>query len=65
LKIPESDIELPPVFDQGELNYVTGVGKLNGRLIILIDLNRILQKGELRRIAEATEPRAAAAFAGL
>jgi len=65
LKIPESDIELPPVFDQGELNYVTGVGKLNGRLIILIDLNRILQKGELRRIAEVTEPRAAAAFAGL
>ena len=54
LKIPESDIELPPVFDQGELNYVTGVGKLNGRLIILIDLNRILQKGELRRMAEVT-----------
>jgi purine-binding chemotaxis protein CheW len=52
LKIPESDIELPPVFDQGELNYVTGVGKLNGRLIILIDLNRILQKGELRRVGE-------------
>jgi purine-binding chemotaxis protein CheW len=65
LKIPESDIELPPVFDQGEVNYVTGVGKLNGRLIILIDLNRILQKGELRRIAETSEPRAAAAFAGL
>jgi chemotaxis signal transduction protein len=53
------------VFDQGELNYVTGVGKLNGRLIILIDLNRILQKGELRRMAEVTEPHAAAAFAGL
>jgi len=65
LKIPESDIELPPVFDQGELNYVTGVGKLNGRLIILIDLNRILQKGELRRVGEASEPRAVAAFAGL
>ena len=51
------------MFDQGELNYVTGVGKLNGRLIILIDLNRILQKGELRRMAEVSEPRAAAAFA--
>jgi purine-binding chemotaxis protein CheW len=61
LKIPESDVELPPVFDQGELNYVTGVGKLNGRLIILIDLNRILQKGELRRLGEMPEPRAAAA----
>jgi purine-binding chemotaxis protein CheW len=60
LKIPESDVELPPVFDQGELNYVTGVGKLNGRLIILIDLNRILEKGELRRLGEAPEPRATA-----
>jgi chemotaxis signal transduction protein len=54
-------VELPPVFDQGELNYVTGVGKLNGRLIILIDLNRILQKGELRRPGEMPEPRAVAA----
>jgi purine-binding chemotaxis protein CheW len=61
LKIPEGDVELPPVFDQGELNYVTGVGKLNGRLIILIDLNRILQKGELRRPGEMPEPRTAAA----
>ena len=61
LKIPENEIELPPVFDQGEGNYVTGVGKLNGRLIILIDLNRILQKGELRRLGEMPEPRAAAA----
>src|SRR6201994_1437743 len=61
LKIPESDVELPPVFDQGELNYVTGVGKLHGRLIILIDLNKILQKGELRRLGEMVEPQLAAA----
>jgi chemotaxis signal transduction protein len=31
---------------------VTGVGKLNGRLIILIDLNKVLQKGELRRLGD-------------
>lgn len=61
LKIPENEIELPPVFDQGESNYVTGVGKLNGRLIILIDLNKILQKGELRRLGEFAETQAAAA----
>jgi purine-binding chemotaxis protein CheW len=61
LKIPENDIELPPVFDQGEGNYVTGVGKLNGRLIILIDLNKILKKGELRRLGELAEAQAAAA----
>jgi len=64
LKIPESDVELPPVFDQGELNYVT-VGKLNGRLIILIDLNKILQKGDLRRVVEVAESRLAAVSAGL
>lgn len=61
LKIPENEIELPPVFDQGESNYVTGVGKLNGRLIILIDLNKILQKGELRRLGELAEVQAATA----
>jgi purine-binding chemotaxis protein CheW len=61
LKIPESEIELPPVFDQGEGNYVTGVGKLNGRLIILIDLNKVLEKGELRRLGEIAETQATAA----
>src|SRR5215470_4827478 len=61
LKIPENEVELPPVFEQGEANYVTGVGKLHGRLIILIDLNRILQKGELRRLSEVTQPQAAVA----
>jgi purine-binding chemotaxis protein CheW len=56
LKIPQSDVELPPtVFEQGELNYVTGVGKWNGRLIILIDLKNILQKGELRKLGEVAE----------
>jgi len=61
LKIPENEIELPPVFEHGEGNFVTGVGKLNGRLIILIDLNKILQKGELRRLGEIAETQTAAA----
>jgi purine-binding chemotaxis protein CheW len=53
LKIPPSEIDAPPnVFEENELNYVTGVGKLNGRLIILVDLTKILQRGELRRIGE-------------
>lgn len=60
LKIAEGDIEAPPnVFEEGELNYVTGVGKLPGRLLILIDLNKILQKGELRRL-EVAQSHAAA-----
>jgi purine-binding chemotaxis protein CheW len=64
LKIPPSEIDLPPdVFEEGELNYVTGVGKLQGRLIILIDLTKILQKGELRRLEEFQEQTSAAASA--
>jgi purine-binding chemotaxis protein CheW len=61
LKIPPSDVELPPnVFDEGDVNYVTGVGKLNGRLIIMVDLTRVLQQGELRRIGGIIEQRTAA-----
>jgi purine-binding chemotaxis protein CheW len=53
LRIPPSEIEAPSnVFQEGELNYITGVGKLNGRLVILLDLNRVLQRGELHRLDE-------------
>jgi len=56
LKVPESQVEPPPpVFEEGQVNYVTGLGKLQGRLIIMIDLTRVLQKGELRRLGEVTE----------
>ena len=55
LKIPPSEIDTPPdIFEQNEVHYVTGVGKLNGRLIILVDLTKILERGELRRIGELT-----------
>jgi purine-binding chemotaxis protein CheW len=56
LRIPPSEIEEPHnVFQEGELDYVTGVGKLNGRLVILLDVNRILQRGELRDIDEVAD----------
>ncbi len=62
LKIPPADVEPPPnVFAEGELNYVTGVGKLNGRLIMLVDLKQILQRGELRRLGDTPPAREAAA----
>lgn len=64
IKIPESEVDAPPsVFEEGELNYVTGVGKLHGRLVILIDLSKILQKGELRRLEELASSQTAAASA--
>jgi chemotaxis signal transduction protein len=60
MKIPESDVEAPPnVFEEGEVRYVTGIGKRKGRLVVLIDLTKILQKGELRRISETVEAQTA------
>jgi purine-binding chemotaxis protein CheW len=49
LKISDAQIEPPPnVFTDAATSYVTGVAKYQGRLIILVDLRRILQSGELR-----------------
>jgi purine-binding chemotaxis protein CheW len=56
LKLNPELIEPPPnIFEQGELNYVTGVGKLGDKLVILIDLAKIMQRGELRRISDFSE----------
>ena len=53
LRIPPTEIEAPQnVFQEGEMNYITGVGKLKGRLVILLDLTRVLQQGELRSLEE-------------
>jgi purine-binding chemotaxis protein CheW len=57
LRICPNEIEDPPdVVEDAEIKYVTGVGKLNGRLIILVDLAKIMQKGEIRRLGEMTVP---------
>jgi purine-binding chemotaxis protein CheW len=50
LKLAPAQIEPPPkVLDDGDSTYVTGVAKHQGRLIILVDLKKILQRGELAR----------------
>lgn len=57
LKISPSDIEPPgAVFPDGEMDYVTGVGKLKDRLIILLDLNKVLKGGELRNSDQLVVP---------
>jgi purine-binding chemotaxis protein CheW len=57
LKIPPGDIEAPgSVFADGESGYVTGVGKLKGRLIILLDITKLLHRPEFKQLEEAAEP---------
>jgi purine-binding chemotaxis protein CheW len=56
MKIPHSDIEPPPaILSDGDSGYVTGVGKLKDRLVILVDLSRVLQRGDLRKSREVAE----------
>src|SRR6184192_3061131 len=44
LKIPASDVEPSSVlFQEGGLNCVTGLGKYKGRLIVLLDMAKLLE----------------------
>lgn len=65
LKLPPSEVDRPPaIVEDPEQNYVTGVGKLNGRLIILVDLSKILRRNELRRLNEVAEGQGTAVAGG-
>jgi purine-binding chemotaxis protein CheW len=65
LRLAPSEIEAPQnVFPNEDMNYVTGVGKLQDRLIILLDLSRILQRVEWPRLNDVAEFAGAAMSAG-
>ena len=47
LRIPASTVEPPPPVVSGlESEYISGVGKLEDRLLILLDLNKLLSGEE-------------------
>jgi purine-binding chemotaxis protein CheW len=49
LKIPESEIEsAPAMMQEGGLDCVTGLGKYQGRLIILLDIAKVLAARDFR-----------------
>ncbi|MGA7295724.1 MAG: chemotaxis protein CheW [Terriglobales bacterium] len=50
LKIPESEIEpAPAMMQEGGLDCVTGLGKYQGRLIILLDISKVLAAREMAK----------------
>jgi purine-binding chemotaxis protein CheW len=50
LKIPAADVEPPPaVMEETGLTCVTGLGKYKGRLIMLLDMNKLLEFSGLRQ----------------
>jgi purine-binding chemotaxis protein CheW len=49
LKIPAEAVEPPPAaFQEGGLNCVTGLGKVKGRLVVLLDMSKLLAPGSLQ-----------------
>ena len=54
LKIPKENIEPAPELIQTEIrkDYIKGVGKLDNRLIILLDLEKVLAPDELKKAAK-------------
>src|SRR5438270_3007135 len=60
LKIPADAVEPPPaVFQDGGLNCVTGLGKVAGRLVVLLDMSKLLAPGSLK-VNSGTEEKKAA-----
>ena len=61
LKIPSDAVEAPPaVFQDGGLNCVTGLGKVAGRLVVLLDMNKLLAPASLESKSDSSEKKAAA-----
>jgi purine-binding chemotaxis protein CheW len=56
LKIPAADIDPSPTdFVEGGLNCVTGLGKYQGRLIVLLDIDKVLEFSGTRLKGEAAK----------
>ena len=66
LKIPVADVDPSPTeFVEGGLNCVTGLGKYRGRLIVLLDMSKLLDSGLGRKEqAERVHGEARGAAAG-
>ena len=56
LKIPAEAVEPPPAaFQEGGLNCVTGLAKVAGRLVVLLDMSKLLAPGSLQIKPETGE----------
>ena len=66
LEIPAGDIEPPPSFGARiRTDFITGMGKLNGRFVIILDLDKVLSVEEISLLTQIGEQEAPAAAATL
>lgn len=51
VNIPKDDVEHPPTYQAGlEEEFISGIGKVKGRIVILLDIDKILTKIEANQI---------------
>jgi len=55
LRVPASTVEPPPRLGKVEREYVRGVGKLDNRLLILLDIDRLMSRAEEEACAEVVK----------
>jgi chemotaxis signal transduction protein len=56
VKIPASDVEPSPTsLHEGGLNCVTGLAKYQGRLIVLLDMTKLLDLGAMQNKVAVSE----------
>ncbi len=56
IRLPVNTVEPPPpIVSGGKAEYIKGVGKLENRLLMLLDIDKILTGSEKERLFEAAE----------
>ena len=56
LEIPASEIEPAPTFGAKiRADFIDGIGKVNGKFVILLDVNRVLSMQELSSLGQLDE----------
>ena len=64
LEISRNDIEPPPEFGAKiRSDFIEGMGKINGKFVIILDVNRVLLMDEVAVVAHMTRKEVAAAAA--
>jgi purine-binding chemotaxis protein CheW len=54
LEIPSSDIEPPPSFGAKiRSDFIEGIGKVNGKFVILLNVNQVLSTDEIGAMGRA------------
>ena len=59
LGIPQADIEPPPSFGARiRADFISGMGKVSGKFVILIDTEKVLSLDEMAQLNELAQPQA-------